>query len=473
MNNSNHAPSRRDFLKTVGAVGAGLAAVSAAVPSARAQAAAADAAAGTPARPAGSRYMGGFAAPKLDKVRWGAIGVGARGSGHVEQFSQIEGSEIVAISDLYEDWANRAANGIVKRGGKRPELYFGSPEKYKELIARPDLDAIVIATPWEDHAHMVIEAMEAGKHAFVEVPMAFTIEDLWKIIDTSERTGKHAMMMENCNYNRDELMFLNMTRQNALGDLLHGEAAYLHPLCEQMKEVNRGTGSWRTKYYAQRHGGNLYPTHGLGPVAQYMNLVRTDDTFERLVSFASPGFGRQQYAAAHFPPDHKWNQMKFECGDISTQIIKTRLGRTIMVQWDETTPRPYSRHDLLMGTRGVVAGYPQRAALEGLTEGTEDWSEAEKYAQLFEKYEHPLWKRMGALAVKMGGHGGMDFIMRSRIVECLRAGEPLDQNVYEGAMWSSVRPLSAKSESEGGAPQTFIDFTRGDWKTTAPLGIVS
>ena len=468
MSASNPSPSRRDFLKTAAAVGAGLAAVGSALSGGCATAAAAPS-----ARPLGSRYMGGFATPKLDKVRWGAIGVGARGSGHVEQFSQIEGSEIVAISDLYEDWANRAADGIVKRGGKRPELYFGSPEKYKEMLARPDLDAIVIATPWEDHAHMVIEAMEAGKHAFVEVPMAFTIADLWRVVDTSERTGKHCMMMENCNYNRDELMFLNMARQGALGDLLHGEAAYLHPLCEQMHEENRGTGSWRTKYYTTPNGGNLYPTHGLGPVAQYMGLVRTEDTFDRLVSFASPGRGRQAFAKANFPPDHKWNQMTFACGDISTQIIKTQLGRTIMVQWDETTPRPYSRHDLLMGTKGVVAGYPQRAAVEGLTDGTEDWSEQEKYAKLFEKYEHPLWKRMGALAVKMGGHGGMDFIMRSRIVECLRAGEPLDQNVYEGAMWSSVRPLSAKSETEGGAPQPFVDFTRGEWKNTAPLGIVS
>jgi predicted dehydrogenase len=464
--NSNAGSNRRDFLKTVGMIGAGLAAASA-MPAA----AETESAGGT--RWAGARYMGGFAAPKLEKVRWGAIGVGARGSGHVEQLSQIEGSEIVAISDLYPDWGKRAADGVEKRTAKRPELYVGSPTEYHKMLARPDIDAVVIATPWEEHAPMVIAAMKAGKHAFVEVPLAFTMKDLWDVVNTSEQTGKHCMMLENCNYSRDELMFLNICRQGLLGQLLHGEAAYLHPLCEQMHEVERGTGSWRTKYYALKNGGNLYPTHGLGPVAQYMNLVRTEDNFDRLVSFASPAFGRQEYAKANFPPDHQWNQMKFEGGDLSTQIIKTQLGRTIMVQWDETTPRPYSRHNLIMGTKGVLAGYPNRAAVKGLTNDNEEWAEGETYAKLYEQYDHPLWKRMGALAVKMGGHGGMDFIMRSRMVECLRAGAPLDQNVYEGAMWSSVRPLSSKSEAEGGAPQKFVDFTRGNWKTTASLGIIA
>ncbi len=465
MSNANQPSNRRDFLKTVGLVGAGIAAATSGCASHSTQVVT------TPSRPTGAKYMGDFAAPKLETVRWGAIGVGARGSGAVSQLAQIEGSQIVAIADLYEDWAKNAGKAVEKLGKPAPALYYGAPDKYHEMLARPDIDAVVICTPWEEHAPMAIAAMEAGKHAFVEVPMAFTIADLWKVIDTSERTGKHCMMMENCNYNREELMFLNLARQQVLGEILHGEAAYLHPLREQMMEVNRGTGSWRTKYYAIPNGGNLYPTHGLGPVAQYMSLGRTEDTFERLVSFASPGRGRDLFAKAKFPADHKWNQMKFQCGDITTQLIKTKLGRTIMVQWDETNPRPYSRHDLLMGTKGTVAGYPARAAIEGWGD-TEEWSENEKFEKLYEKYEHPLWKRMGEIAKKMGGHGGMDFIMRSRIVECLRNGEPLDQNVYEGALWSSVRPLSSKSEQEGGAPQLFVDFTRGHWQTTIPLGII-
>jgi predicted dehydrogenase len=467
---SPHSPAnRRDFLKFLGLLGVG---ASALTPGAAAAAGAAPRTAGTTRRPAGQRYLGDFAAPKLDKVRWGAIGVGARGSGHVRQLSQIEGSEVVAICDLYEDWARRSANAIQRLGRPAPELYYGSPTRYHEMLARPDIDAVIISTPWEEHAPMAIAAMKAGKHAFVEVPLANTLPELWDIVDTAEKTGKHCMMMENVNYGREELLFLNMVRQGVIGELLHGEAAYIHELRGQMKEVERGTGSWRTKYYGPAHGGNLYPTHGLGPVAQYMNIARTEDMFERLVSFASPGRGRAAYAKANFPPDHKWNQMKFECGDISTQIIKTTLGRTILVQWDETSPRPYSRHNLIQGTKGTLAGFPNRAAIEGRG-NYHEWLEGEQFKALYDEFEHPLFKRVGELAKKMGGHGGMDFLMLFRMVECLRNGEPLDQNVYEGALWSAVRPLSAKSEAEGGMPQKFPDFTRGGWKTTKPLAVIS
>jgi predicted dehydrogenase len=378
----------------------------------------------------------------------------------------------VAISDLYEDWAKRSGKVVEKLGKTAPDLYYGSPTRYRELLARPDIDAVVIATPWEEHARMAIEAMKAGKHAFVEVPMGLSLEELWDVINTSEKTGKHCMMMENCNYGREELMFLNMCRLGVIGELLHGEAAYLHELRGQMKEVDRGTGSWRTKYYSPAKGGNLYPTHGLGPVAQYMNIARTEDLFDRVVSFSTPARGRTLYAKANFPADHKWNRMKFECGDMSTQIIKTRLGRTIMVQWSETDPRPYSRHNLITGTKGTLAGYPSRAAIEGRG-SYEEWMKDAEFEKLRAEFEHPLWKRMGELALKKGGHGGMDFIMRCRMVECLRNGQPLDQNVYEGAFWSSVRPLSSQSEKEGGAPQLFPDFTRGGWKCTKPLQVVA
>ena len=470
MSDMNLPSNRRNFLKTLGVAGASLAAASATVPSASAYHKIDTLP--LPGRGSGGKYMGAFAAPPLQTVRWGSIGVGARGSGHVQQLSQIPGSEVVAIADLYEDWAKRSAKNIEKLGKKAPDLYYGSPTKYHEMLARPDIDAVIIATPWEEHTPMVLAALNAGKHAFVEVPMGLNLDQLWQVVNTSERTGKHAMMMENCNYGREELMFLNMCRQGILGELLHGEAAYLHELRDQMLEVERGTGSWRTKYYSPEFGGNLYPTHGLGPVAQYLSLARTVDTFDRLVSYSSPARARGLYAKAKFPPGHKWNQMKFECGDISTQLIKTKLGRTIMVQWDESNPRPYSRHDLIMGTQGTLAGYPPRAAIEGRG-SYHEWLEGPEFEKLYAEFEHPLYKRTGELAKKMGGHGGMDFIMLFRIVECLRKGEPLDQNVYEGAFWSAVRPLSANSEREDGMPQKFEDFTRGRWKDTPPLGIVA
>jgi predicted dehydrogenase len=316
-----------------------------------------------------------------------------------------------------------------------------------------------------------VAAMRAGAHAFIETPIAVTMDEMWQLVDTSEETGRHCMHMENVCYGREELLYLNMVRQGVIGELLHGEAAYIHDLRDQMKQVDRGTGSWRTYHYIRRNG-NLYPCHGLGPVAQYMSLARTEDTFGRLTSFSSPSRARTLYAKAIFPADHKWNKEKFIAGDINTTIVKTALGRTILVQWDEQSPRPYSRLNMIQGTKGTLAGFPNRFAIEGVNKYHE-WTEGEEWEKFVVQYEHPLIKRVGELAKKMGGHGGMDFLMLYRMVECLQNGLPLDQNVYEGVFWSSVGPLSEKSVREEGAPQAFPDFTRGNWKATKPLGIVA
>jgi predicted dehydrogenase len=354
--------------------------------------------------------------------------------------------------------------------GHKPTLFFGDPNHYRAMLTEVKPDMVVIATPWEDHAPMGVAAMRAGAHAFIETPIAVTMDEMWQLVDTSEETGRHCMHMENVCYGREELLYLNMVRQGVIGELLHGEAAYIHDLRDQMKEVDRGTGSWRTYHYIRRNG-NLYPCHGLGPVAQYMNLARTEDTFGRLSSFSSPSRARTLYAKANFPPDHKWNRETFIAGDINTSIIKTTIGRTILVQWDEQSPRPYSRLNMIQGTKGTLAGFPNRFAIEGVNKYHE-WTEGEAWETLVAQYEHPLIKRVGELAKKMGGHGGMDFLMLYRMVECLQKGLPLDQNVYEGVFWSSVGPLSEKSVREDGAPQDFPDFTRGNWKTTKPLGIV-
>jgi predicted dehydrogenase len=310
--------------------------------------------------------------------------------------------------------------------------------------------------------------MRAGAHAFVEVPMAPTLEEIWSMVDTAEATKRHCMMMENVCYGREELLYLHLCRLEKLGELLHGEAAYIHDLRKQMHEDQRGTGSWRTAHYARRNG-NLYPTHGLGPVAQYMSLGRGKDNFARVVSLSSPARGRTLYRDANFPSDHPWHKLEFRGGDLNTSIVQTTQGKTIMVQWDETSPRPYTRHNLIQGTRGILAGFPPRYAIEG--EGdTHTWQTT--LDSLYQRYEHPLYARVGPLAEKMGGHGGMDFLMLFRIIECLRHGLALDQNVYEGAWWSALGPLSEASVALGGMPQTFPDFSRGLSADTPPLGIV-
>jgi predicted dehydrogenase len=461
MNQDSYRPTqRRNFLKTLGGLSAGVAAIPHLL---QAQ--------NTAPRPAGAKYMGDFAAPKLDKVKVAIIGVGARGSGHISQLASIEGVEVVGICDLNEGRAKRSENNV-KGKGHSPKIYFGDETAWQKMLAEVKPDAVFIATPWQLHGPQAVASMKAGAHAFVEIPIALSIKEMWDIVDTSETTGRHCMLMENVNYGREELLYLNMVRQGVIGELLHGEAAYIHELRGQMNGGN-STGSWRTLHYANRNG-NLYPCHGLGPVAQYMSLARTEDNFRRIVSFSTPARGRKLWAEKSTnltKPEFK--TLDYQCGDMNTSIIKTTLGRTIMVQWDETSPRPYSRHNLIQGTKGTLKGFPNAMAIEGMTKSYHEWTSSEEFNAIAEKYEHPLFKRMGELAKKMGGHGGMDFLMLFRIIECLRNGLPLDQNVYEGCFWSSVAPLSEKSINEDGMPQDFPDFTRGNWKTTKPLGIIS
>ena len=427
----------------------------------------------------GGKYMGDFTAPKLDNVRIAFIGVGHRGGGHLSFLANIPGTEVVAISDLYEDKVKQSLKTVhqLKNYNQHNniETYWGSEIKWKIMLQEVKPDAVFISTNWKNHAQMAIESMKNGAHAFVEVPLATSIKDLWSIIDTSERTQRHCMMMENVNYGRTELMYLNMCRNGLIGNFLHAEAAYIHELRWQMNEVDRGTGSWRTPQYAYGKG-NLYPTHGLGPVAQYMSLARTDDNFKSLVSYSSPALGRAIHAKKNFSDDHKWNQLDYKNGDINTSIIKTVMGRTIMVQWDETSPRPYSRLNLIQGTKGVLAGFPTRIAIEGGLDGLSadhhEWIEGNQLEKVYQKYDHPLYNRLNKKS-KGSGHGGMDGIMRYRIIECLQKGLSLDQNVYEGAFWSAVTELSGRSIDQNGTPQQFPDFTRGNWKSTKPLGIIN
>ena len=421
-------------------------------------------------------YMGDYADKPIKNIRAAFIGIN-RGSTHLKNFANLPGTEIVALCDLYEDIVLRELKKLklYKANFKNIKTYWGNKNQWKRMLKEVRPDVVFISTNWRNHAPMAIQSMKDGAHAFSEVPLGVNMEELWEIINTSEKTQKHCMMMENVNYGRDELMFLNICRKGLIGQLLHAEAAYIHELRWQMFNTDRGTGNWRTLHYAESKG-NLYPTHGLGPVSQYMNLGRSDDNFKHLVSLSSPAIGRNNFAKENFDKGHKWNNMDFSNGDINTSIIKTHLGRTVMVQWDETSPRPYSRLNLIQGTKGTLAGFPTRAAFENgfkdLTKDHHSWIEGEKLEMLYQEYDHPLYKRLNN-KTKKSGHGGMDGIMMFRIVECLRKGVPLDQNVYEGCFWSAVTPLSSLSIERDGAPQAFPDFTRGDWKKTKALEIIS
>lgn len=416
------------------------------------------------------KTMAGFAAKPMDRVRVAFIGVGARGSGHVEQMLLLDGVEVTAICDNWKDLAERSAQACVKAGRPKPAVYDKGPLEYKKMLDRDDIDIVIIATPWEAHAQMAVDAMTRGKHAFIEVPAVVTMEECWQIVDTSEKTRKHCMMLENCCYGREEMMVLNMCRLGVFGDILHGEGAYIHDLRGQMNEVEHGTGSWRTVHY-QKRNGNVYPTHGLGPIAQCMGINR-GDRFDFMSSVSSPSKVRTAYAREHFPKDHKWNTTPFICGDINTSIIKTVMGRTLMVQWDEQLPRPYSRLNLLQGTKGMWGGYPDRIVIEGDSPNTEEFEEGAKLKRWYDRFDHPLYAKIANDPANKGGHGGMDFVMLWRLVYCLRNGLPLDQDVYDAAAWSAVSPLSEASVKHRGKSMDFPDFTRGQWKNRQPLEVV-
>jgi len=325
-----------------------------------------------------------------------------------------------------------------------------------------------VATPWHWHTPMAVAAMRQGKHVAVEVPAATTIEECWQLVDTSEQTRRHCLMLENCCYGENETLVLNMIRAGLFGDLLYGEAAYIHDLRSELFS-NKGEGLWRRAIHTQRDG-NLYPTHGLGPVANYMGINR-GDRFDYLVSMSTPARGFAAYRAEHVPAGDPKYQEKYIDGDMNTSLIKTANGLTINLQHDISNPHPYDRLNAIAGTKGVFRDYPPRIYFDGQP-GREEYGTLDQYKQ---QYQHTLWQKQGEIARKLGGHGGMDFIECYRLVQSIRLGQVPDLDVYDAAAWSAPGPLSTQSVAQGSAPVKFPDFTRGRWKERkgSSIGLVA
>ncbi|MDD4870083.1 MAG: Gfo/Idh/MocA family oxidoreductase [Kiritimatiellae bacterium] len=410
--------------------------------------------------------MCGYAAPKMDKVRIGLIGLGARGTAALKRLSCIENVEITALCDQYEDRVERSQKIIEEKGFSRAKGYSGSKEIWKSLCENPDIDLVYIVTPWAWHAQMAVCAMEYGKHAATEVPAAKTIDECWQLVETSERTRKYCMMLENCCYDFFELQVLNMAQQGFFGEIIHGEGTYIHFNCPGYFKKDGYAEMWRLK--EETRNGNIYPTHGMGPVCQVMNINR-GDKMEYMVSMQSADFimAAKINQLASEDPFYKEFAGKSYRGTINTTIVRTSKGRTIMSQHDVASPRPYSRSYLISGTKGTAQKWPLP---ERISTG-HDWLKEDKMNKLKEQYTPEIVKRVGEMAKKVGGHGGMDFIMDWRLIYCLRNGLPLDQDVYDAASWSSIAPLSEQSVANRSAPVDIPDFTRGAWKTNVPVDL--
>lgn len=419
----------------------------------------------TPLLPKGFN-MSGYAAPKIDTVRIGFIGLGMRGPGGVTSMAKIDGVEIKGLCDIRPKEVEKVQK-LIKDTKHNPDSYSGSEDAWKEMVDRDDIDLIYIATPWKWHVPMAVYAMEAGKHVAVEVPAATTLEGCWELVETSERTKKHCMMLENCCYDFFELLTLNMARQGYFGEIIHGEGAYLHDLLDLNFNKDAYYNMWRLRENDGRNG-NLYPTHGLGPICQIMNINRGDQ-MDYLTSLSSNDYMMAERAKELATKDDFYDQFVSDNyrGNINTTMVKTKNGRSIMIQHDVTSPRPYSRIHLVQGTKGVARKWPSPARV---AQGHHWLDEAEMKA-LEKKYTPEIVRKVGAMAKKIGGHGGMDFIMRWRLIDCLRNGLPLDQDVYDAALWSAISPLSEKSVANRSTSVDVPDFTRGAWKTNTPVSL--
>lgn len=420
-----------------------------------------------PARPAGQEHAVGLTAPKLEVVRVGLIGLGMRGDGAVERLINIPGVEITALCDIVPERVEEGQAILRKAGLPEAAAYSGSEDAWKELCDRDDLDLVYVVTDWKNHANIGVYAMEHGKHVAIEVPAAMTLDEIWALINTSERTRKHCMQLENCVYDFFEMTALNMAQQGLLGEVIHAEGSYIHNLEDYWGEYYN---NWRLEYNNE-HRGDVYPTHGIGPVTQALNIHR-GDRMTHLVSMDTKSFNGKKMA-------QKWgvsnNDIEFQNGDHTLTLIQTAKGKTIHIQHNVMTPRPYSRMYALTGTDGFASKYPIEQICLRPTQVEENTTidldnlnahgavPADVHAALVEQYKHPIHRDLEKRAKEVGGHGGMDFIMDYRLIYCLQNGLPLDMDVYDLAEWCCLAELTRISIENGNAPVAIPDFTRGHW----------
>ncbi|MEP0355200.1 MAG: Gfo/Idh/MocA family oxidoreductase [Paraglaciecola sp.] len=412
------------------------------------------------------------------KLRLGFIGIGARGTGQLALTLKREDIVVTAVCDVDKERLENSAKMVESAGMAKPAMFGAGNEDYKNLLLRDDVDAVIISTPWVWHTPMAIDAMEAKKAVGLEVAGAFDIEECWALVDAYERTQTPFMILENVAYRRDVMAVLNMVRQNLFGEIVHLQGGYQHDLRHvkfnngkqlygggvEFGQKGYSEARWRTNHSALRNG-DLYPTHGLGPVANCINNNR-GNRFEYLTSTATKARGLNEYIDEHPKggESHPNASVDFKLGDIVTTVIKCAQGETIVLTHDTNLPRPYSLGFRVQGTDGIWMDLNKSIHIEGMSPAHE-W---EKDAPYMEKYDHPLWKKYQGDA-EGAGHGGMDFFVIHAFVEALKRNEPMPMDVYDHASWAAVTCMSEKSIASGGKPMHFPDFTRGKWLTRQPI----
>lgn len=426
------------------------------------------------------RAIKAFGAEKQSKVRVGLIGVGLRGQNHLSLCLRRSDTEVVAICDPDTKIAIPRCRKLIDqyyKGAKKVAEYTDGPHDYLNLLKRDDIDAVIIASPWEWHVPQAVAAMKAGKSPAVEVCGATDIRDCWALVDTSEETGIPVFGMENVSYRRDVMAILNMVRQGLFGEITHLQGGYQHDLRPvkfndgvnfyghgvEFGEKAISEAHWRTNHSVHRNA-DLYPTHGLGPVANMININRGNRLLT-VTSVATKSRGLHKYIVDNGGKDHPNAKVRFNLGDIVTSLIRTANGETIMLSHDTNSPRPYSLNFRVQGTQGLWMDDFDSLYIEGVSKNTDEWESDKAY---MEKYDHPLWKKY-AKDTEGAGHGGMDWFVNNALIECIKRKAPYPQDVYDLATWYSITPLSEASIQEGGSTQYIPDFTRGMWMNREPI----
>lgn len=429
----------------------------------------------TPERPAGQTSAIGLTVPKMEVVRVGFVGLGMRGPGAVERFTYIPGVQIVALCDYEQERAEKCQKFLQKASMPKAAVYSGE-KGYEQLCKRDDIDLVYVATDWLHHFPVAMCALENGKNVAIEVPSAMNLKECWDLVNMSEKTRKHCMLLENCCYDWFEMNTLNMAQQGVLGEVIRAQGAYIHNLDQfwdyYWKDGKNDKLGWRLDYN-MRHRGDVYATHGLGPVAQALNIHR-GDRMKTLVAMDTESIVGKSLVEQR--TDSVCNN--FRNGDHTTTLIRTESGKVIEIQHNVMTPQPYNRLYQLTGTKGFANKYPTQGyalsadqlTASGIQPQVDNLSahgfmpKAEQDA-LVEKYRHPILKKYGEMAKEVGGHGGMDFIMDSRLIYCLQNGLPLDMDVYDLAEWCCLAELGELSMDNNCAAVSVPDFTCGEWNT--------
>ena len=411
------------------------------------------------------------------KLRLGIIGTGLRGQWMTHLCLLRNDVEIKAICDIDYEMINKTLNLIKDAGAFPPDVYRNGDHDFLNLVKRDDIDAVYIATPWEWHHPMAIAAMDEGKHVGTECPAALTVSELWDLVNTSERSNRHCMLMENVCYRRDVMAVLNMVRQGLFGELLHCQGGYQHDLRDvkfndgkqpygggvEFNSSGYSESKWRTQHSIDRNG-DLYPTHGVGPISTMLDINR-GNRFSHITSTSSQSRGLNKHIINNVGKDHPSANIEFKLGDIVTSVIKCENGETIVLSHDTSSPRPYSLNFRVQGTEGIWMVDNNSIYIENISKDEHRWESDEEYLL---KYDHPLWQKFEQQAAG-SGHGGMDFFILNAFVEPLKRGLRPPIDVYDAASMSVISPLSEKSIRLGSAPVKFPDFTRGKWKSNKPI----